>query len=190
MLGVEWNEPELPYDLEAAQAELTKSRYGAAAPVPPIAIYATDIAVVETFRDVIAENLGLTIDAMSVPWSDFLNGLSAQDYDAYSLYWGADYPDPEALLWMLFGSDSPDNYTAYTNPELEQMLAAAREEPELDQRIAHYRSAQRILLEDAAVIPLYVDVGYSIRREGVAGLTVTPMGILGLERIRGNDDRA
>lgn len=184
MLGRNWPVAGMEPDLEAARAEIRASRYRAASNVPPIAIHAADIEPVEALRDVVERDLGLSIDAVAVNWPDFLSGLAAKAFPAYSLYWGADYPDPESLLWMLFGFDSPENYTGYRNDEFDAILSEARAERDEVARVRLYEIAHRLLIEDAAVIPLYRDIGYTAVRRGIDGLTVTPMGLLGLETIR------
>jgi ABC-type transport system substrate-binding protein len=182
MLGRSWPSVHTGADLGLARREVELSRYETPGAVPPISIYAADIEPVEALRDLAAE-IGLTIDAVLVNWSDFLSGLAARRFPAYGLYWGADYPDPEAFLGMLFRSDGSENYTGYVNEAFDAILQRARSVADLDSRAALYAEAQDILLEDAAVIPLYFDVGVTISRPGLAGLEVTPLGILGLESV-------
>ncbi len=75
----------------------------------------------------------------------------------------------------------------YRNDEFDSLLAAARKETNERVRIEVLDRAHKLLIEDAAVIPLFFDVEYAAVRQGIAGLTVTPMGILGLETLRGAD---
>lgn len=184
MLGQDWEVAGMEANAEAARAEVRASRYGSASRVPPITIHAADIEPVEALREIVERDLGLVIDAVAVNWPDFLSGLASRAFAAYGLYWGADYPDPESLLWMLFGSDSPENYTGYRNHEFDTILTEARMQDDDARRTRLYEIAHRLLIEDAAVIPIYTDIGYTAVKRGIAGLTVTPMGILGLETIR------
>jgi ABC-type transport system substrate-binding protein len=183
MLGRTWTSPPRTVDVDAARAALRRSRYGSAERVPPIAIYGADVAPLEALRDTVGTALGLTIEVIAVAWPDFLAGLAARRFPAYTLYWGVDYPDPENLLWTLFGSDSPENYTGYRNAGFDAALASARGTLDPDQRAAIYASAHRLLLDDAAVIPLYFDRQTTLARAGIGGLSVTPMGIMSLEMI-------
>jgi ABC-type oligopeptide transport system substrate-binding subunit len=177
-------EADLPrVDLDAARAEIAASRYGSAERVPPIRIHAADIAPVEALRDVVMRDLGIKVEAVQVNWLDFMDGLAVQRWDGYSMIWGADYPDPEAFLWMLFGSASSENYTGYSNSALDDIIALSRREPERAERRDLYMRAQQMLIDDAAVIPLYFPVGYTLARSGLNDILVTPMGLLGLETI-------
>ncbi len=184
MFNRQWPNQYPPHDVASAREELRLSRYGSAEQVPPISIYAADIAFVESIRDVASQSLGLRIEAVQVPWLDFLNGLAERRFPAYSLYWGADYPDPESMIEMLFGSSSPDNYTGYWNDELDELLNAARTS-DRSERIALFDLANQLLIDDAALIPLYHPTGFTLLREGLGGVDVTPMGIVGLETIQG-----
>lgn len=184
VLGRAWRMALPEADLDAAREELASSRYGDAGSVPVIRIHAADISPVEAMRDVLGASLGLRIEAVQVNWSDFLDGLSARTWDAYSLFWGMDYPDPEALLRMLWESGSADNYTGYRNDDFDAVLAASRNEPDDIVRQDLYMEAQRILIDDAVVIPLYVPRRYTFARPGFSHIPVTSMGLLGLERVR------
>lgn len=183
MFGRDWPAEIPPVDAGRAREEIAASRYGTAEAVPPIRIHAADIAPVEALRDVATAELGLVIEAVQVNWSDFLNGLVAQDWDAYAIYWGLDYPDPEAFLHMLFGSESPENYTGYSNQDFDTLLAEARSEPDSVARERLYEEAQQLLVDDAAIIPLYVPVIHVLARAGMSHVPVSPMGLMGLETL-------
>jgi ABC-type transport system substrate-binding protein len=182
LLDHDWPTTTTSANAEAALEELRRSRYGSASLVPPVIIYAADIAAVEALRDIAAEKLGLVVEAVLVGWPDFLDGLASRRFPAYALYWGADYPDPESLIDMLFGSESPENYTGYANPDLDALLAEARLASG-PARVAVYEQANQLLMDDAALIAMYHPVGYTATRPGIAGATATAMGLLGLETI-------
>jgi oligopeptide transport system substrate-binding protein len=184
VLGRAWRIDLPAANLDAARAEIAASRYGDAASVPPIRIHAADVAPVESLRDTVGRDLRLRIEAVEVNWSDFLDGLSGQLWDAYSVFWGMDYPDPEALLRMLWESGSSDNYTGYTNDAYDALLDESRREADDVRRQALYMEAQKMLIEDVAVIPLYVPRRYTLARPGFSHVPVTALGLLGLELVR------
>lgn len=183
MLGVTWPAQLPEYDLEAAKAEIAKSSYGSPERVPPLRIYSSGYAGAEALRDVVQRDLGLRVEVINVDWGDYVEGLARRLYPAYELYWGADYPDPEALLLVLFGTGRADNYVDYSNPRFDALLEAAAAEQDVAKRIELYRTAQQVLLDDLVVIPLYFDVSYTLAKPWVKGLIITPLGLLGLERV-------
>lgn len=183
MLGQEWIAKIPAADVDAARREIVASRYGDAAAVPLIRIYAADIMAVEALREVAHAELDIMIEAVQVNWQDFLEGLSSRRWNAYGLFWGVDYPDPEALLHVLFGSTSSENYTGYSNAGFDDVLLLARRESDDAARRALYAEAQQILIDDAAVLPLYVPIRYTLARSGMSHVPVTAMGLLGLEAL-------
>jgi oligopeptide transport system substrate-binding protein len=187
MLGVDWPCESYPFDPEAAKEEISKSRYGSVEEVPPIEIYigvtAAGRTMSDVLRDDLAQNVGLQVTVIAVDLPEFLSGLSKRDYPAFSVYWSADYPDPESLLWTLFSSESKDNYTDFRNQKFDDALERASNEQDLANRINDYAEAQQLLVDDAVILPLYNDVSYTLVKPFVKGLVVTPIGILGLERI-------
>lgn len=183
MLDHEWPSVVPAHDPDAARAELARSRYGGG-DIPPIEIFAADVQPLAPFREHIERELGIEVNIFDVAWSDFLPGLAQRAYSSYSLYWGADYPDPESVLWMLFGTGSADNYLGYAHDAFERALDNARQEGQVDARIAGYVEAERLLFDAGVCLPLYQDIGHTLVRAGVRGVPVTPMGVLGLESVR------
>lgn len=185
--GLQWREWPVvaePYDLEAARAELTRSSYGAASAVPPIRIYGAGTRGAEALRDVLAMDLGLQVEVVSVAWEEFNDGLARQAYPGYELYWGADFPDPESFLWSLFGSDSPDNYVAYRNESFDALLREAAVTLDAGRRAALYARAHQALVDDDVLLPFYHDVRYTLVAPPVRGVEITALGILHLDEVR------
>ena len=118
-----------------------------------------------------------------VTWNDFLEGLNAREYSAYALTWLADYPDPQTFLETLFRSGSPENHINYANPQVDDLLARAARADDEATRADLYRQAQRLILEDAVMLPLYHGIEYTLVKPHVKGLIITPLGLLGLERV-------
>jgi peptide/nickel transport system substrate-binding protein/oligopeptide transport system substrate-binding protein len=183
MLGQDWPVDLPTYDREAARAAIAASRYGSADQVPPIRIYVSGGGAAEALRDSVERSLGLRVEVISLDLQEFLTALARKELPAYELYWGADYPDPETFLWTLFGSDSADNYINYRNRAMDELLRKAASELDPAARASLYAEAQRLLMADQVVIPIYFDVAYSIAKPYVKGLNVTPLGILRLETI-------
>lgn len=68
--------------------------------------------------------------------------------------WSADFPDASNFLDILFHSrsihdEASENRTFYSNPALDALLDRARIEPDRAARVALYRDASRIVVDDA-----------------------------------------
>ncbi len=185
MLGQEtWPVTGWDYDLDAARQAILDSSYGTAANVPPITIYANgppDRLI--AFKEVIEADLGLQIDLVNVEWNEYISNLPRQTYPAYGIYWGADFPDPESLLLTLFGTNQPDNYVGYSNPEFDSLLQQAASEQDTDTRVLLSAQSNQMLMDDAVVLPFFYDRSYMLVRPWVHGLELTPLGILYLDQV-------
>jgi oligopeptide transport system substrate-binding protein len=118
-----------------------------------------------------------------VEWSDYLDGLDRGDYPMFTLTWGADYPDPEAMLGSLFRSTSPANYTGYNNADVDEALNRAAVDKNEATRMATYAQVEDRILRDHPGVPLYHSVNYTMVKPYVQGLKVTPLGILSLKNV-------
>src|SRR5215213_860762 len=180
-LGRDWPHAAPAEDLDAARAAIASSSYGSAENVPPIMIYGAGPFGSEALRDVLQDELGLTVEVLDVHWPQFNQGLSKKTFPAYELTWVADFPDPETFLWNLFASSSPDNYSEYSNPTFDALLDQAAATLDVDERAALYAKAEAVLLGDNVVLPLSHDVRYTLMKPWVKGLDITPLGMLYLE---------
>lgn len=173
---------ELPRpDIERAKALLAESRYGGIEGLPPIVAYG---GWADRLREVAQRELGLRIEVRDYEdFGAFLRALDTNTLPMFSSGWIADYPDPENFLDVLFRTGSGENHFAYSNPDVDALLDRAAVEPDETSRYELYREAERRILADAPLIPLYHDVEYLLVKPYVRGLELTPMGILDLATV-------
>jgi len=176
MLARDWNAGMLPYDPEAARRALAGRTLHL-----EIVSSGSDLAV--TLARVWEQELGVTTDVLQLDWPDYLGDLDARRLPVFVFSWIADYPDPEAVLDALFAADSPHRPIAYENPDVQRWLERARQEQDSAARASLLQRAQQGILDDAVVLPLVFDVEYLLIAPHVRDLPVTPLGILGLERV-------
>jgi oligopeptide transport system substrate-binding protein len=150
----------LPFDPELALETLEGSTYAGTPFLENIRITvpgagATPGNVIVAIQDMWRENLGLDIDIQQVESANFFSELDQGLYQAFSLGWILDYPDPENLVDLLFHSGSLQNNPAYQSDELDALVEEARLELDPQRRIDLYRQAQRVIVEDSPWIPLF-----------------------------------
>lgn len=172
------------YDPERALELIAESSYGDVSELPDITLTVSGSGgevgpIVESVLKSFEENLGLTINVEQVPWPDFLADLNRPDmpYQMYQLGWIADYPDPQNFLEVLFHSRSSQNHGNYRNPQVDALLDQARGAQDPEERLALYRQAEQLILEDAAWIPLYFDVENWLVKPYVKGFSIPPIKI-------------
>ena len=161
------------------RAALAQSRY--ADSLPPV-VYTAPGSVgapasvqfaVDAWRDV----LGVEVEVELLDPETYPYQLEERAKNLFSYGWVADYPDPENFLDILLHSESESNNVGrYANAEYDALLERARVEPDPEARLALYAQAERILIDDAAIIPLRHSSNYVLVKPYVEGFSVTPFG--------------
>ncbi len=168
--------PEPGVDIARARQLLAESRYGGPEGLPPIAAYGSWAGVI---HEVVERDLGVTIEVRGYEESGaFFEALKRTEFQIYGTGWVADYPDPENFLDVLFRSGATYNYAAYGNPAVDALLDRAAVATDETERYELYQEAERQILADSAVIPLYHGIQHALIKPYVRGLEVTPLGIL------------
>ncbi len=134
-------------------------------------------------------NLGVEVEIQQVEWATYLQDLNQQKFQAFAgLGWEADYPDPQDFLDILFHTESSLNHGKFSNPTLDAILEEARTEPDVNKRVELYHEAERIIVEDAAWLPLwYAGERFVLIKDYVDDYRVTPMIIPKLKHVHLTD---
>ncbi|SDJ87125.1 peptide ABC transporter substrate-binding protein [Sediminibacillus albus] len=120
---------------------------------------------------------GLTVNISSVPFEERLARDEASDYDIQNSGWGPDYLDPSTWLNM-WTSDSPYMTMNYHNEEYDALIKEANNEllTDLPARYNNFLEAEKVLMDDAAIAPLYQRSRAYLWRPSVKGVLFQPMG--------------
>ncbi len=173
----------LRYDPQKAKQLLAQSKYGPdPAKLPRLTLtvpgsmgsaVGPDLeAILAAWRD----NLGINVEIQQVEWATFLKDLHAYRIQMSAVAWGADYPDPQNFLDLLFHSGSVNNETRYSNPQVDKLLEAARTERDEKTRFSLYQQAEQMIVNDAPWVPLwYSGEGYVLIKPEVKDYALLPM---------------
>jgi len=173
----------LPYDPAQARELLKQSKYSGADGLPPIVFTDAGIgsyigADVAAMAEMWEQNLGVTITVENIEYNYYLDQIYSGNHgQLFSSGWCADYPDPENFADVLFHIGSPQNNGGYSNPELDQILEAARTEQDVNKRIALYQQAEQIIVNDAAALFTTHSLSYQLVKPYVKGYVFTPIDI-------------
>ncbi|WP_182200038.1 peptide ABC transporter substrate-binding protein [Paraliobacillus salinarum] len=129
-------------------------------------------------KDQLEENLeGLTVEVVSVPFEERISRNEKGEYDIQNSGWGPDYLDPNTWLEM-WTSTSPYMTNNYNNEEYDSLIAEANNELLTDpvKRYENFLEAEKVLMEDAAIAPLYQRSRAYLWRPSVKGVIFNPMG--------------
>jgi len=177
----------LPFDPEAARAELALSPYADDMPL----IQITEVGAgaeasidMQAFIQQWVEHLGIQVEVRQTDFASFLSQQDRGELQAFSAGWIMDYPDPEDILDIKFHTESSLNDIGYSNPEVDALLEEARVEQNPDRRLSLYQDIEVLLLEEAAWLPLYFGVNHVVVNDQVIGWFEPPMVIPRLRYIQ------
>ena len=121
------------------------------------------------------ETLGVDTTLADLEYRAFLATRNDRTrWDVLSHGWNADYPDPGNFLGI-FARGSAQNDAHLADGEFEQLLAAAAADPDGARRLEELAAAERRLLADYAVVPLYFPVSRRLVKPRVGGAILAPM---------------
>jgi oligopeptide transport system substrate-binding protein len=173
------------YNPERAKQLLQESKYGGnMADFPPITLstsgsFGADVPLdLEVILQSWEQVLGIQVDIQQTEWATFLQDLHAKRYQMFLIAWGADYPDPQNFLDVLFHSQSENNHGNYSNPEVDALLEQARVMQDQEARFELYNQIEQMILNDAPWIPLWNrGESYALIKPEVKGYHLTAMTI-------------
>ena len=98
--------------------------------------------------------------------------------------WLADYPDAENYFAVFYSKNgSPPNYTRFNNAGYDKLYEQALAENDDAKRFAIYHQMERIIIEEAPVVPLYYDEVLRFSQKNVEGLTPNGLNLLNLKKV-------
>jgi peptide/nickel transport system substrate-binding protein/oligopeptide transport system substrate-binding protein len=147
--------------------------------VPEVAIDHDDDAT----QMAVAKSIKADLDAAGIPavlrphaFADYGQFIVSGQQQLFRLGWIADYPSPDAFLFPLFSSTSPDNLTGLASREVDDILEAARKEADPAARDQLYREAEQKVLSQFVVVPVAQLQSRLVVAKRVQGFTLNPMG--------------
>lgn len=113
-----------------------------------------------------SKNLGVEAYLEVQPWQELLSNRYSQNFTVARAGWGADYNDPSAML-DIFTSGSPNNDSGWSNPQYDSYIEQAKSASDPVKRTELYAKAEKLLIDDMAIIPLYYYVAGVLHKPSV-----------------------
>ncbi|MCL4780123.1 MAG: peptide ABC transporter substrate-binding protein [Gammaproteobacteria bacterium] len=156
-----------------AQRLYSSAGYSASRPLRMQLLYNTEgnhrrlaVAMAAMWREV----LGVETELLNQEWQVFLQTRRSRiDTQLFRYGWIGDYNDPYTFAEIL-ESRHGLNDMGYSNPRYDALLAAAAREADPVRRMDTLAEAERVMLEDMPIIPLYFYVSKKMVKPWVAGL--------------------
>lgn len=172
------------YDVEQAKQMLEKAGYPGGEGMPEVRIGFNSGSGHEDVMALIQADwkaIGVNSKLEGVEWAQWLDQMDAGDFMTGRLGWLADYPIIDNFLFPLFMSDSADNHSFYKNPAVDAAILDARATVDTDARIAKYQAVDKVIGEDAPVIPIVKYRHHHVGSSRIMDLVYSPMGLASLE---------
>lgn len=133
------------------------------------------------------EKVGLAINLNVMPPSTLRQAKVKGQLSMYRGSWIADYPDAENYFFIFhsnyFSPDGP-NYTHFQNKEFDSLYVASNQILAAKKRQLLHQKMDRILIEEAPIVPLYYDVALRFTQKNIKNLGINPINHLHLKHVR------
>ena len=178
----------LHYDVNKAKELIKQSKYGDVTKLPPITLTTAGYGGIigRTLEAIIyqwRENLGVEVKVRQLEPEYFFYHLMEEKDELFDIGWIADYPHPQDFLDILFRSGGDNNWSEYSNPEIDTLLDRAAVEPDSGKSLELYRQIEQKLVFDAACLPLWFSQNYILVKPYVKGYKLNPLGFAMLNEV-------
>lgn len=171
-------------DVEAARKALADAGYPDGKGFPSITLELNSVeqnrinaeAITQMWKD----NLGIDVKISVVENAVAAANNSAVNFEMHRLGWIADFIDPINLL-ELFVTDGGNNNTNWGNKQYDELIAKARVETDPTTRMGYLHEAEKILMAEGPIIPIYHYVGKAMQAKNVKGVIRLPIALTDLK---------
>ena len=172
------------YDLEKAKQLLKESNFDKAN--NKLVLYTN-----ETYKEYALfitkqlEKIGLNMRVEISQPSILREWMSQGKVQFFRGSWLADYPDAENYFAVFYSKNgSPPNYTRFSNKQFDALYENALIENDDTKRFELYREMEKIIIDEAPVVPLYYDEVLRFSQKNIEGLTANGLNLLNLKSVK------
>ena len=166
------------YDPARARECLAKAGYPGGKGFPRFAILFNTSEdhrrIAEAIQAMWKRELGIQVTLSNEEWGSYLQDATSLHYDVARRSWIGDYLDPNSFL-ACFRSGDGNNRTGFADRHYDGLLDRAAVELDPARRMEMLAEAERYLLDQAPVIPIYLYRTSELVKPYVRGLYPTPL---------------
>lgn len=175
------------YNPDLSRKLLADAGYPNGNGLPPVSLTTTAdyLDLCEYIQHELA-NVGIQLKIEVSTGATFRGMVANSRVQFFRASWIADYPDAENYLALFYSPNfSPNgpNYTHFKSVDYDRLFEKAVVEQNVTQRLAYYAQLNRIIIDEAVIVPLYYDKAVRFVQKNVHGFNGNPMNILRLKRV-------
>jgi oligopeptide transport system substrate-binding protein len=152
---------EIPFDPELGMKLLKEAGYDENNPFPKLEILFNTNEdhkkVALAIQNMWQQNLGIDVELVNTDWKVYLSREMIGDFQVSRAGWIGDYEDPNTFL-DLMRPNRGNNKTGWENPEYDRLVQLANTKNNQNERYELLKQAERILIDEMPIIPLYTYV--------------------------------
>jgi len=133
--------------------------------------------IAEAIQGMWKKNLGITCTVKVEEIGVFVDDAKNLNYSVANSEWIADYMDPSTFLYM-FVTGGGNNHTGWSNKSYDALLTKAGLTANVKARMATLHAAEKILMTDLPILPIYGDSNPLIVRKNIKNFSMNPLGVL------------
>jgi oligopeptide transport system substrate-binding protein len=186
--GYNQNISGLGYDISQAKQLIAQSKYGDVSNLPPLTLTTPgDGGLISSYLEAVItdwrQNLGVEVTVRQLEPERYFYHLKDEKDELFDMGWIADYPHPQDFLDVLFRTGAENNYGEYSSPAVDALLDKAALEADDEKSLELYQQAEQMLVDDAAVLPLWFGQDYILVKPYVTGYKLNAMGFAWLNKV-------
>ncbi|SHH61026.1 peptide ABC transporter substrate-binding protein [Clostridium grantii] len=131
-------------------------------------------AIAEAIQQMWKANLGIDVKLTNAEWAVFQEDRNNGNFELARGGWLGDYADPLTMLDIML-STSPQNNGQWVNEEYDKLINETRSTSG-QERFQKFYDAEKVMMEDMPVIPLYYYTDILMVKDNVEGWMKTTMG--------------
>ncbi len=162
----------LSYDPEKARKLLAEAGFPGGAGFPEFELLFNTSEAHHTIAIAIQQmwkkELGIDVQLHNQEWKAYLSTREAKTFDIVRAAWFGDYNDPYTFL-SLGESDNGNNHSGWEQPQYDKLMEQTTTTADAKMREELFQQAEKLLIEEMPIIPIYFYVSSKLVDETVQG---------------------